>query len=409
MPRVPRRITALLIGVLCLFVSGCGSDELTATPLTDAEISEGAEVVDEEVANDQQEDLATQSGSAADSDDATETDEIASQSNPDTDNGDAGDDDPEPAKESLSDYLGSMGSLMLHGDFDRQALAEEQKLVDRAVQRCMQDQGFEYIPGGPSNILVFGDPPSGEPSRETVAERGWGISTGLDEIFDFDFESMVADDPNRDMLEALSDGERQAWRRALDGEPLEITREMAESMDPNEFAGFELSNDSCRGRARNEVQGDMAVIGELSDLLDEQRERQAADPEVVQIEREWSACMAEAGFNYESETEARAEIEERVMPIMQNAMVIGGPPETVTQEGIDQPDQPQVGAAVVVRGPQLSEEAELALAELQRDEIAVATASFVCREPFVQQLEEIAARYEAEFVEENRDTLEGLR
>lgn len=315
-------------------------------------------------------------------------------------------------QDSLDDFVGSsMASLMLTGEFDERRFDEENKRVEREIQLCMQAQGFTYLPGGPSDFVIFGGP-SGDDSRdeaERVAEDGFGISTGIDEIVDFDFSEIINfEDPNDELLNELSPGEADAWYTALNGAPPEIrsgTRD--DAGEPAEVVISEvISTEGCRGQARLKVQGDLAVLDDLSTLLDERQERIDADPDMIKINRSWSECMAEAGFGYTSEAEARRDFDERTRPLMQAIMT---PPAPSAPEAIMRDDAPEEGSrTVMVFGPSLTDEQELELAELQRDEIEVAKTSLTCRQPFLDQIEEIEADYEARFVAENRDVLEGL-
>ena len=93
---------------------------------------------------------------------------------------------PEPAggsDKTLDDYLGTAalalrGPGAFAGDIDTDRVEQEQQLVQQEIQRCMLEQGFEYVPeqasGGLRVFLRTVDP--GSSPEEFAASQGFGIT-----------------------------------------------------------------------------------------------------------------------------------------------------------------------------------------------------------------------------------------
>src|SRR5918996_1462768 len=61
----------------------------------------------------------------------------------------------------------------------------------------------------------------------------------------------------------------------------------------------------CEGEASEEIWGDQSQTEDLWQELEPEMtamyERVQADPRIVALDEEWSACMADAGYEYESQ------------------------------------------------------------------------------------------------------------
>lgn len=311
-------------------------------------------------------------------------------------------DDAESAA-GLDDYLGTMGALIRgRGDFSEEQFEAENQLIEREVQLCMQEAGFEYTPGeagGTFFIASTGDQAGTE--KEQAERNGFGISTSFDEMInlDIDFEP-----PTSNPFTDMDTAEIDARNRALWGE--DALRFDAVGSDDGSSSvmteaplGLGAGVGGCKGDAEAKIRGDVEALSAISSQLDELDKRIAADPRVAQIGRDWAACMRTAGFTYETRDEALDDIQARFEPFLQtfftSVMVFA-------EDG--EPDLSSSGFG----GNELTDAQEQELAELQDHERAVATASLECEGDSRDVLEAIDTEYEAAFVEENRSLLEAL-
>lgn len=373
----PRQILRLLAAALfvALFATACGSE------------SAPVEAVDAAA------DPSSQPTSTPDQDQGASSDRS------DTETTDTGD-----TAKTLDDYLGSLARVARGGGGGGPGGADdaqqEQAMVEVEIQRCMQAEGFEYVPeetgGGLGQFLAQIN--QGLSAKEFAETKGFGISTRFDEVLEGDV--VLADDetdPNDEHLATLSDSEADAWRFALRGAPIERNAQ-GQPIDPE--TGEVLAGGrgrgplgGCSAEANTIVRGDRSAIDALSGEFDELDARIAADARIAEIGREWASCMRDAGFAYETVDEARGEINQDFRPLIREAFGRGGP-------GQGRPSLADIS---------LTPDQELALNQLQDREIALAVASHRCEGDTAAEIAEIEARYEADFVEENRAALEAIR
>lgn len=114
----------------------------------------------------------------------------------------------------------------------------------------------------------------------------------------------------------------------------------------------------CAGLARNETYYE--IVYERRDVLDEATARLVSDPRYVEIEDEWSRCMAREGYD----------IRDRMTGIGE---YFGEQMETARNAGEDNTE---------------------ALAQLRQEEIAVATVDLECLAPFEERLRTLSKEYE---------------
>jgi len=272
----------------------------------------------------------------------------------------------------------------------------------------MRAQGFEYVPdqitGGLGQFLAqVNQGLSAEEFEEFAETRGFGISTRFDEVLDGDvvLEEDEAD-PNDEHLATLSDGEADAWQFALRGAPPE-RNEQGQLINPETGEaiprGQRGATGGCQLEANTIVRGDRSVIDGLADEFEALEARIDADPRVAEISREWAACMRDAGFTYETEGEARAEINQEFRPLIRAAFGRGQGAQGAQGGGQGRVDLSSI---------ELTPEQDAELQQLQDREIAIARASLTCEGDTAAEIAEIRARYEAEFVEANREVLESI-
>jgi hypothetical protein len=184
----------------------------------------------------------------------------------------------------------------------------EERRREELIAQCMNEAGFEYIPNPTLGVQVYGGGGEGEwfdpDNREWVIQYGYGgvnyPQADSDANADYDAKGSAPEyvDPNRAYVESLSDSERQAWEWAMWGQPPEpengiITAEMREQVDPG-----------CYGRANDLIlQESPASLLEseqfrpLFEALNQMRnEMWENEYTFAEVNRDWSDCMAGAGF-----------------------------------------------------------------------------------------------------------------
>lgn len=346
-------------------------------------------------------------------DDQPETD-TPTDNDDDTDNSD-GDDDGDAEPETLAELLGGRANLIrgqgggIPGggqNFDETAALEQARQIEQEIRACMVAQGFEYTPEEPSldprAALFVGRQQVGEglTAEEYAAEHGFGVTTSFEQLLDGGLAALgIAsdeDDPNAEMLAAMSQSEADAWETTLNGVRPERDAE-GRIIDPE--TGEPLAQGQgrrgaepggCRAQAQNTVRGDVEALQQLSDEFDELATRISADPRLLEIQTQWSRCMAEEGFDYETAAELQAELRAEFQPIARQLFrSLLGP-----------------GATNASTSPSLTEDQRAEIDALNEKERKLAVANHACGGNDTEEVQAIRARYEGEFIETNRDVLE---
>lgn len=284
--------------------------------------------------------------------------------------------------ESLADFFGIE-------DDQEQMIADaesQQREMEEAIASCMADEGFEYIPRDVDDFAAADDPRQDLSAEEFQEEYGYGIST-------VDHDAMAPDqddDPNIAIQEEMDDAEREAYQRALHGEMTEIDPDA----DPDEVEDQPMEPGGCQGEAMQEVQGEqMEVMQELQPEFMDLEQRISSDPRLVEAQEAWQGCMREAGYgDYAEQSDIMTELFERLNELQSAAF------EDLDESEIDPEEPPE---------PDIDEEA---LAELQEEELAIASAEAECTEQHLDDVQaEVRAEHEADFIDEHRDELERAR
>ena len=150
-----------------------------------------------------------------------------------------------------------MGPLWNQSAEEEQYLRENRtRFEQNLIAECMLKQGFEYIPNLDATVY-FDSPPESASARpddiDWVTQYGYGIVSGITVGFD---EFIPPPDPNTQLIESLSEHEREAFDIALNG-PFESR------FPPGaiELSGPELraarANQGCAGMA--EVEAEVAT------------------------------------------------------------------------------------------------------------------------------------------------------
>lgn len=315
--------------------------------------------------------------------------------------------------DTLEGYLGLAATAVRRGSGgggglgagDADALAEQQQLIEIEVQACMQAEGFTYVPENNDGLRFFAATANqGISAADYAATEGFGISTRFDAIFEGEIDLTEASDPNDEYLETLSEGERDAWQFALRGQPAE-RNEQGQIIDPEtgevlQGGRGQQATGGCRLAAQEAIRGDLDSLDDLADAFAELDDRIDADPRITELRREWSACMLDRGFDYDDAAAARADFNQQIRPLLRSFFQASG--DQVRGGG------GQAGALQALAEQGLSDEQEAELSQLQDLEIATAVASLECAGDSGDEIAEITARYEAEFVAENRAALEAF-
>ena len=263
---------------------------------------------------------------------------------------------------------------------------------------CMANQGFEYVPAvAPGNVDVLA-----LDEEQYAREQGFGISTRYNTVEEDAAEQWV--DPNEAIVAAMSDSEEAAYYTALYGEETGL-EEGAEESDATFWGG------GCQGEAAQEVFGQAdAIFQELEPLLTDLQERVEADPRLADADRRWTACMSDRGYDYDD----AEDLQNTAIPDLQNRYqeIVGqsDPFAGWTDEQIEEFYANNNPQEIQDYFDQFAEQArqevdEEAVASLQQEELALATANYECGEERRTIEQEVTAELEKDFIRENRDAL----
>lgn len=301
---------------------------------------------------------------------------------------------------------------------------DQESRIQESIRRCMAEEGFEYQPVlPPEEAFQVWDETDEE---ERVRTQGFGITTWYGNEEEFGGgpgEEWI--DPNQEAVEAMSEGERQAWFDALYGTQEEQEEDMQSEVDSETGETIYYSEGygaGCQGEAYGgeygEAEDTQSLWEEIQPAMDAMYQQVEADPRVVEANEAWAACMADAGY----EVATRNDMWESVYSDFQarfDAIVgpNGGyvdPFEGWTEDEInaffEEKTQDEIDAffeeAESARRTDIDEEA---LAALQQEEIDMAVADWECAADMNDLYTEVSAEYEAEFVAANRAVLEQIR
>ena len=315
----------------------------------------------------------------------------------------------EEEPETLADYLGF--------DFDDPDAAAAQSMeferrTEELIARCMAEEGFAYVPAVrpmSASSFMFDE-------ESFAREQGFGITTWYGQESPFESTDDGWIDPNRSIVDALSDSERDAYYRVLYGSSLgdsDAAGPAVDDPDPNPFG------EGCQGKAFEAVYGALEEVWrKLGPKFDELSARMDADPRFQEANRGWAECMADRGYRYDSAETLYEEVYDDFGQRLEETVGAGrgysDPFEGLTEEEIEafmaeRSDEEIDDFFTQARQQQTDDVDEEALAALQQEERDLAVANFECGEALTAVTEEIWKEYEQRFVEENREVLEQLR
>lgn len=266
-------------------------------------------------------------------------------------------------------------------------MAAQQMRAEELMAQCMADEGFEYIPvdwSASGGMVSSTDLDVEWDSREFAERYGYGVFTSPWDEFVYDPEGEEFVDPNQAYVESLSDSERDAYYEAAYGKMQE------ESEDG--YVEYDWETAGCQGRAQHEVYGGSSWdADEFSDLLDSLNRLYTdleRDPRVLDLDREWASCMADAGYSgLTSPRLAQDEIWNQMNRFWED-------------QNADYPDGD---------GPDIRESAEYR--EAAAAEISQAVADWDCKDGvgYTQEMLKIQFALEEQFVNDHRSELEAFQ
>jgi len=282
-----------------------------------------------------------------------------------------------------------MGPLWNQSTEEEQYLRENRtRFEQNLIAECMLKQGFEYIPN--LNATVYFDNPSGSESArpddiDWVTQYGYGIVSGITVGFD---EFIPPPDPNAQLIESLSEPEKEAFYIALNG-PLEARFPPG----PIELSGPELraarASQGCAGMAEIEAEDadprellNTDEFWPLQNAIAELWQSIIDSPELAILDSEWSNCMASQGHP------SFAQKRDAFRKIMALNFAV------------------RTGAGFEDNNANLA-----ALNELREQEITLALVDLQCREStnYWVRYNELRNQKEQLFIADNLPTLEALR
>ncbi|MGH2945106.1 MAG: hypothetical protein ACRDPC_02350 [Solirubrobacteraceae bacterium] len=258
--------------------------------------------------------------------------------------------------------------------FSSAGIMAQQNRVEARIQACMRQSGFDYVPIDPFAGQTTVAKATRLSDEDFVKQFGYGISTLWGR------GSPREADPNERIRAGLGAADRSAYDRALWGDhPGSTFTDAVDSGDLTRLGG-------CTRKAAVAAFGDGQVIARIVARFDALDERISSDQRMVRADERWAACMASAGYRFESGDE----IEEHFTKGMED--IVGPLP------------------GPLATGPPAGEKPRpydrAALAALQQEEIAAARTEYACEREHIAPVEAVVRpEYEARFREENQNLI----
>lgn len=310
-------------------------------------------------------------------------------------------------------------------DFDENQWRDDEARRQELIRQCMAEQGFEYIP------IQYPDSPSAVTydEEEMARTHGFWITTWFGNEEEFEVEE-AWEDPNHEIAEAMSDSEREAYYAALYGSADDWDAQAITEVDPEtgeEYQYIEGWGSGCEGQASEQVYGGMNGGSELWEELEPQMtamwERIQADPRIVDLNEDWSKCMADAGYNISSQQDLWdwegdgliADLQRRFDELIGDywsGRLFDDWSEDEWQAFYDEHTEDEIEAFFRDADEAARSSVDMdAIAALQQEEIDLAVANYECNQElnWNEAYEEISQEYERDFIAANRGLLEQIR
>lgn len=321
----------------------------------------------------------------------------------------------------IADFLGEDTSFDFTSDESQAEMAQKEAEAQEQIVLCMREQGFEYVPQDNSQFISFAgeDEELAYFSSAWIDKYGFGITTqrfaqsdvgpdlvGYDDAGFSDEAMEDSVDPNEAYLEALSEGEQEAYYEALWGTEPEIPEGATDAEMDEAYSNWEP--DGCQSEAYEEMWGGNLndFYSEFNDDLDALYELLETDQRVINYRAEVSVCVADKGFEYTNMEELYERFETEMQDIGGGMGAMFDPfedeeidPEQMSEDELDEFYR-EMSA--------LSDEDKAALAVLQAEEIALARVVVDCGGGELnewQALDSVRIEYEEQFLVDNADRL----
>jgi len=224
--------------------------------------------------------------------------------------------------------------------------------VEALVATCMRDAGFEYVPVDyktARKAMDSNSKKSGMKAGEFRAQFGYGITT---QFAGADSQAIMgAGEQNIRIRNGLSTADRAAYMHALYGDNPSAT--FVVGLDSENFA----QTGGCTRKAVEQVFSKDELGANFVNYQNARDARVDQDPRVIAAQKDWGTCMRQAGYNYNTGDEIKADLATRL-----DAITGGAAPDT------------------------LPPDAQTALKQLQGEEIAIAAADHDCNVKFVDPI-----------------------
>lgn len=288
-------------------------------------------------------------------------------------------------KEKDPEDAGPLAAIFeeIYGDWDEETAAAQSMKVEEAVAACMAEEGFDYTPVDQSQGIVEMDDLDVEWGTPEFAEQyGYGITTDPWGSSEVTHEPDEWFDPNQEYVESMSQAEQEAYYAALWGNPV---------YDDEGETEYDWREHGCQGKAQHEVYEGGEATEDYADLEDEMTalwEQVETDPRRGEIDADWAACMADAGYTgYSKVGDPEEELHEQV--------------NAIWEEGGPQGDDEQAWEA-------WDKQVQDRMKEITPREIELAVADTTCRTEvrFDSRYVEIQHEHEQRFVDAHKAELE---
>lgn len=291
------------------------------------------------------------------------------------------DDAAEPAaKDSpLTEFMSSVYGSDMSPEEQEKEYAERERKREDLVAQCMSEEGFEYTPNVQEVSFSMGSVDDYKPdSREWVAQYGYGMLNYPGQNDEPSAEATEYVDLNADYVASLSESEQTAFYEALNG-PMPDEADMPAE---GEVIEWDWTTAGCYGWSEHEISGEDPYSSEehqpLIDAMNTLYEDMMAAPELVDVDAEWSACMADAGHpGFSVQNDARSSISDKMNTMYDDS----GSADEAAMDAVAE------------------EEIELALVDLD------------CREEtdYQDTMESVQFKLEQQFIDDHKAELEAFR
>lgn len=187
-------------------------------------------------------------------------------------------------------------------------------LQENAVMACMKEHGFWYAPAVPE-LADLTRTANEERTSELIAASGYGIASGQAGTGGFLLLLPAMSDEQLAYLDGLDDAEAEEWQRALHGEPVVGAGGGFDTEGGCALEGF-LARERYQQRLLEDP--DWQAAEEFLAAI-------PSDGALAEINASWSACMAEAGYDFAIPSDA----ENSIQMLVHKTMVDGTPRDEV--------------------------------------------------------------------------------